>query len=129
MFTVNFRPGRLLRPRCRPYQCESAKGYSQTKSRRLDAHRQTGEGKCSTMAKAVRALWEGFYTLTQAAQILGVDNKTLQKRLTRAGIEPVRREDDRRLRLLTEEQIEHLRGVLDQTPTKVPRAKTPLGET
>jgi hypothetical protein len=66
------------------------------------------------------------YTLTQAAQVLGVDSKTLQKRLERAGIEPVESLSDRRLRLLTGEQVEQLRKILAQLP-KIPRGETQMG--
>jgi hypothetical protein len=69
-----------------------------------------------------------LYTLAQAAQVLQIDSKTLHRRMGRAGIEPVISPDDHRVRLLTEGQIEQLKGVLDRV-ARAPRSDTPLGGT
>lgn len=71
----------------------------------------------------------GAYTVTQAAQILGIDLKTLKKRMKSEGILPIVPEDDHRLRLLSERHLEQLRGSgsLDSVG-KTPRAAAVMGE-
>jgi hypothetical protein len=57
-----------------------------------------------------------MYTLTQVSQdLLGIDIKTLYRKMERLGIIPVRDSDDARLRLLTGEQVQLLDSHLEQS--------------
>lgn len=68
-----------------------------------------------------------LYTTTQAAQVLGVDWKTLRRRMKQGNVEPLQSPEDKRVRMLTGAQIAQLQSLASRT-AKVPRAETPLGE-
>jgi hypothetical protein len=56
-----------------------------------------------------------MFTLTQVSQdLLGIDIKTLYRKMDRLGIVPMRDADDARLRLLTGEQVQLLDSHLEQ---------------
>ena len=55
---------------------------------------------------------ETFHTVRQAAQLLGIDTKTLQKRIKTMGLIPIVPEYDQRLRMLSQEQVETLSQTL-----------------
>jgi hypothetical protein len=69
-----------------------------------------------------------LYTISQAALVLEMDTKTLRKRLRRANIIPLVSEEDRRLHLLTEEQIRQIGATAISVPP-ASRAETPRGVT
>lgn len=57
-----------------------------------------------------------LYTLQEAANLLGVEQKTLRKWVKDSGIEPVPDHADQRRRLLDDEQVETLRSRYHRGP-------------
>src|SRR5690349_2167999 len=70
-----------------------------------------------------------LYTLKQAGEIIGVDPKTLHNWMRNEQIVPILDQQDRRMRMLSEEQIETLVKVAKRRKHRMasPRASTPLG--
>lgn len=61
------------------------------------------------------------YTLQETARLLGIDSKTLKRKLQRAQIVPTPDDIDRRRMLLSEEQLARLAQVMGRT---VPETQT-----
>jgi hypothetical protein len=71
----------------------------------------------------------GLYTLKQAGQIIGIDPKTLHNWMRDENIAPMPDRQDRRMRVVSEEQLDKLVEVAKRRKHRMaaPRANTPLG--
>src|SRR5262245_25746087 len=71
----------------------------------------------------------GLYTLKQAGQIIGIDLKTLHNWMRDENIIPTPDRQDRRMRVVSEEQLDKLVEVAKRRKHRMatPRANTPLG--
>jgi len=71
----------------------------------------------------------GLYTLKQAGQIIGIDPKTLHNWMRDENIVPTPDHQDRRMRVVSEEQLDKLAEVAKRRKRRMaaPHANTPLG--
>jgi hypothetical protein len=71
----------------------------------------------------------GLYTLKQAGEIIGIDPKTLHNWMRDENIIPAPDQQDRRMRVVSEEQLDKLAEVAKRRKRRMaaPRANTPLG--